>query len=105
MTRNGTGYSARRREKMSKKSSVSVTDVQGRILVDHNCLNQMRDPHARRLYHAYRVFLYELVGLLGRWSVTVSDGRVFIRLPEDRDGGIFMPKPGIIKRVKSRGKK
>lgn len=59
-------------------------------LIDKNQLNLMADPHAMRYFHATSLLLQEIAKLFARWHVSVRRGKLFITLPEEEDGGIYL---------------
>jgi hypothetical protein len=87
---------------MSRKAK---KDNRGQVLIDKDELWRMKDPHARRYFHANRELVRELVDVLCRWNVHLYEGRLYLTLPPDKDNGIYMKKPGLIKRLAKRVKK
>ncbi len=82
------------KKKVKKKAKAVETGI---CWINPNSINEMSDPHAKRYYTALKLFMAEQLKLMARWrlhGVTTIDGKdiVFITLPPDKDGGIFLKK-------------
>lgn len=65
----------------------------GQLIFDTDPLDEIQSPHVKRYYYALGQFAKEVVGLLERWQLGVSgSGQVYLELPPDKDGGIFLKK-------------